>query len=337
MKTRATQLILFKILMSITVYSNAQTVSDYENLSLNADSYWEGSDLSQGFNSGNAFFTNTFDLTWGGYWSEGFAYSNMKDSTTAGFTNLYSARTASGYYNSANYAIGMDAAVIHLKNAAKGGIVNGMYVTNSTYAAISMLQGDAIGKQFGSIYGANGDIDGTQGKDWYKLSITGFYNNAPINDTVDFYLADYRFSNASQNYIVTTWEWVNLESLGNLDSLIFHLSSSDNGDWGMNTPGYFCVDDFTTMDSPLLVENHFKKNLFAFYPNPAGDQLNVSFTSSNYTFISIRDLAGRELFKENIENTDKYKINVSGYPSGAYIIEVSNSDHFIERTIFIKN
>ncbi|MHC4324705.1 MAG: DUF4465 domain-containing protein, partial [Planctomycetota bacterium] len=55
-------------------------------------------------------------------------------------------------------------------------------------------------------------------------------------------LADYRFEDAGEDYIVDTWQYVDLTSLGEVVSLEFALSSSDVGDWGMNTPGSFAVD-----------------------------------------------------------------------------------------------
>ncbi|MDQ3191943.1 MAG: DUF4465 domain-containing protein [Bacteroidota bacterium] len=337
MKTTVTRLIMCKFLMVFAFYTNAQTISDFENLTLSADTFWNGSDLSAGFNNGNAFFTNTYDSNWD-YWSEGFVYSNMKDSVTAGSGNLYSARTAIGNNNSANYAVGQEGAIIRLENSANGGLVDGLYITNNTYAAISMRDGDAFAKQFGSIYDANGNVDGTDGEDWFKLSITGFYNNAPINDTVDFYLADFRFTDNTQDYILTSWEWVDLQVLGNLDSLVFHLSSSDVGTWGMNTPDFFCLDDFTTLDSPLLVKNQKdSKPAVSIYPNPADDQINISFNgNTNSALISIRDLSGREILKQNVYNSNLHNISLSDYPSGFYIVEVSFEDNSVERNIFIK-
>jgi len=36
----------------------------------------------------------------------------------------------------------------------------------------------------------------------------------------------------------------------------FALSSSDNGDWGMNTPAYFCFDNFGAEGEEVLPENN---------------------------------------------------------------------------------
>src|SRR3954465_8309347 len=80
----------------------SQTISTFENLTLPADSFWDGSDLSGGFSNGNANFVNDYDTTYHS-WS-GFSYSNKKDSITAGYGNQYAAVTGGGYNGSANYA-----------------------------------------------------------------------------------------------------------------------------------------------------------------------------------------------------------------------------------------
>ena len=36
---------------------------------------------------------------------------------------------------------------------------------------------------------------------------------------------------------------MDLGSLGRVDSLMFALESTDVGEWGMNTPAFFCIDN----------------------------------------------------------------------------------------------
>ncbi|MCW5908856.1 MAG: DUF4465 domain-containing protein [Chitinophagales bacterium] len=240
---------VFTLLVSSFLF--AQTVSTFESLSLAPDSYWNGSDLSGGFSNGNAFFANDYDLTFFS-WS-GFSYSNMKDSTTAGWSNQYSAIAASGYNGSANYAVADEygnAKVILTGNAA-GKYVEGFYVTNATYAYLSMRDGDVFSKKFGGNTGTD--------EDWFKLTVKGWLNGNLKNNEVEFYLADFRFADSTEDYIVRDWRWVNLQPLGNVDSIQFFLTSSDTGQWGMNTPAYFCIDNFTTADvanvAPIAVND----------------------------------------------------------------------------------
>jgi hypothetical protein len=71
---------------------------------------------------------------------------------------------------------------------------------------------------------------------------------------VHFYLADYRFEDNAEDYIVKTWEWFDLSSLGRADSLMCTLGSSDTGMFGMNTPAYFCVDNLTIKTTGYIAE-----------------------------------------------------------------------------------
>jgi hypothetical protein len=224
----------------VSTFLIGQTVSTFESLTLAPNSYWDGSDLSGGFANGNAYFVNDYDTTFFA-WS-GFTYSNMKDSTTPGWANQYSAITASGYNGSSNYAVADEYgnAKVLLTGSAKGKLVNGFYVTNTTYAYLSMRDGDAFSKKFGGATGTD--------PDWFKLTAKGWLNGTLKNASVEFYLADFRSADSTQDYIVRDWRWVSLQPLGNVDSIQFFLSSSDTGQWGMNTPAYFCIDNFTTAD-----------------------------------------------------------------------------------------
>ena len=96
-----------------------------------------------------------------------------------------------------------------------------------------MLNGDAYAKKF------------EQG-DWFKLTITGYNESKAVTGTVEAYLADLRSENTADHYILNEWKWVDLSPLGVVSSVKFVLSSSDVGQWGMNTPGYVCVDDFNS-------------------------------------------------------------------------------------------
>jgi hypothetical protein len=125
------------------------------------------------------------------------------------------------------------------------GIVDGLYVTNNNYAYYSMLNGDAYAKKFGGVSGDEAD--------WFLLTITGKDAGETEVGSVEFYLADYRFADNGQDYIVNTWEYVDLMGLGMVNSLEFSLSSSDMGSYGMNTPGYFAMDTVVPEPGTLVL------------------------------------------------------------------------------------
>ena len=323
-------------LMLSATYINAQTVSDFENLNLPANSYWNGSDYSgihingafySAFNSGTAVFPNVYDTAWGapGFWSEGFAYSNVTDSSTSGFGNLYAAKAGGGYNNSDNYIVAQNNVVIHLSGLAQNNTVTGVFVTNSTYAAHSMRDGDAFAKQFG---GASGNDP-----DWFLLTIKGYTNGNITTDSVNFYLADYRFVDNNQDYIVNQWEWVNLTSLGSVDSLIFTLSSSDVGQFGMNTPAFFCMDNFN--DQTVNVNELTENNNVIFYPNPTTNLLTVT-SDVMLNSIELVDITGKTFLVENNLNDKNYTIDLSAFANGIYFVKYTTENQTAIKKV-IKN
>lgn len=72
--------------------------------------------------------------------------------------------------------------------------------------------------------------------------------NGVYSGIVEFYLADYRFTD---DYIIDEWTWVDLSGLGDVVGLEFYLSSSDNNAGGMKTPGYFAMD--TVIPEPASI------------------------------------------------------------------------------------
>ncbi len=159
----------------------------------------------------------------------------MSDVTTAGLAGQYNAIAGAGQGGSANYAVcnvGWAEPPTITLNLPH--IVDGLYVTNCNYTFYSMLDGDLFAKKFGGNSGND--------PDFLVLTITGKDINDAVAGSVDFYLADFRFEDNSADYIIETWEYVDLSSLGVVKSLEFALSSSDTGDWGMNTPSYFALD-----------------------------------------------------------------------------------------------
>jgi len=198
--------------------------------------YWNGSDASGSFTSGGATFPNTF-TDWGGgstSWA-GFAYSNTTDTTTGAYSNQYSAIAGSGQGGSSTYAVSYasPSPTLTFDSAFDFTSGKGMYLTNTTLTALDMQNGSAFSKVFGGASGTD--------PDWLRITIDG-KNGGASTGSVDFYLADFRSANSAEDYILTSWTFVDLSSLGSVDQLDFSMSSSDNGSFGMNTPAYFALD-----------------------------------------------------------------------------------------------
>ena len=104
-----------------------------------------------------------------------------------------------------------------------------------------MTGGDTFAKKFGK-------------GDWFKLTITGYDANNNVTGTKEFYLADLRDETTA--YIIKDWRYVDLSCLGKVAKIGFALSSTDNGDYGMNTPAYFCFDNFGAEGQEVLPEKN---------------------------------------------------------------------------------
>jgi Domain of unknown function (DUF4465)/Secretion system C-terminal sorting domain len=309
--------ILFSALVLGATAMEAQTVATFESLSLSTpDTFYvnyamSGTDV--GFNNGLAHFPCVYDTSWGGFWSYGFAYSNMTDSVTSSYTNQYSAMAGSGFGGSAKYVVsyGVSNKVI-LQGAAVGHPVSGCYVTNSTYAHNSIRDGDPFARKF-----HNGD--------WFKLSVQGYHGGALQPAIVSMYLADFLFPDTTMNYIVRDWQWLGLGALGSVDSLEFTLSSTDNSTYGMNTPAYFCMDNFTTAESGTLTAGNIPVGSVAkVYPDPALNTLYVDVEDKTLQQVTLMDVTGNTISSYNA-GLSHLEINTSTLPAGMYMLVMSGN------------
>jgi hypothetical protein len=302
----------------------AQTTVTFDDLILTPESHYDGSDGSGGFISGGVTFENQYDTQWS-YWASGFIYSNTTDVTTAGYTNDFSAYAGGGANGSANYGVNYGGNIDFTEEKELISIA----VTNNTFAALSMRNGDNFGKQFGSPNDAQGTPDGTNGEDFFRLLITGYDGNNDSIGTVIVYLADYRFADSTQDYILDAWQTVDLTSLGNVRYLDFELESSDNGDFGMNTPAYFALDNLVYDEVAGMEEN--KALAFSMYPNPTSG--NVTLKSAVGT-ITVTNAAGAIVY--NGSTNGLTELSSESWPNGYYIVTLS-AETGISRSTLVKN
>ncbi len=245
----------------------ADLVLNFDDLSLPSESFYNGSDNAGGFSSNGVSFNNTFTDFGGGFssWS-GFSYSNRTRndatsselSTQSYFSAQYDSFAGGGSELNGNTVSGNNFAVAF--NFSQGDstidLPNGfsspqsIQITNSTYTGLSMTNGDAFAKKFGGV--------SSDDADFLKLTIFGKDNSNNISGSVDAYLADFRSSNNSEDFILAEWLSVDLTPLGsNVSKLEFLLTSTDNGSFGINTPTYFALDNLVLVPEAAAVSKIF--------------------------------------------------------------------------------
>ncbi len=299
--------------------SMAQTVADFENFNLMPDEHINDAGNDAGFTSGNIFLPNSFESfpnfdAWSGW-----AISSETDTETPGFMNQFSAVTGSGYDNSTSYALFFSYGpnTLHLQGDAAGGGVEGMYITNGTYAYLSMMEGDDFAKKFG----------GTSGNDpdYFYITFKAYLNGELGTDSINFYLADYRFDNNDEDYIIDDWTYLDLSSLGNADSLYIDLFSSDAGQAGINTPAYFFIDNVTTLDMPVSTSELVQFD-FQLAPNPAHDWLNIRWNENGPATFRLLDPLGRSVQTGQL-NSGINHFDIATLPAGMYFVEISHQSN----------
>lgn len=262
-------------LCAIVTPASAAVVVDFEELPVSASGFYNG-DIAAGspfrdnytvtgsritfgqtetlqlWTSQGAQFNNNYIAAFGS-WS-GWSWSNVSDNTTPGFGNQYASATGGGSNGAGGVATGQKYAVSFGDNAffnvPTGMQLDSVEITNTTYAALSMANGDQFTKKFGGVSGNDPDL--------FQVTLTGFdapgagtgSGNAIGSVTVD--LADFRFGDNTQDFILSDWQTVDLSSLAGASSIGLTYFSTDSGQFGINTPTFAAFDNlrFSAVPEP---------------------------------------------------------------------------------------
>ena len=254
------KLLSLTLALFLAAWAFAQDPATFEDVQLGSNGIWQPPIGSNEMSSGGWLFTNN---TQNGYWG-GFTASNRTDLNQSGMNAQYTAAAGCGYDGSTQYAVAYTMGVQTDVYAADGQLhtVTGCYVTNNLWTYQDILQGG-----YGELpYGGSTGND----PDWFKVTATGKNASGQTVGTLDFYLADYRFSNNEEDYVLNTWEWFDLSPLGNVATISFSLSSSRGSGYNMITPAYFCMDNFNgggaAPDLPPYIVNPVSDVVFNEYP-----------------------------------------------------------------------
>ena len=198
------------------------------------------------------------------------------------------------------YLVGYPKAEITF-NTGKSYEVIGAYVNLNSYTFYSVLYGDSFSRAF------------TEG-DNLKLTVHGV--DAEENEkTVEVSLAS--FSNGTLT-ASTGWKYIDLSSLGEVEEIYFTMSSTDTGEWGMNTPGYFCLDKLavkeTSGSSSVSTDSLNSQRIYY-------NRITKTINLEKIDFMAIYDAAGKII----LTSTDKNTISVEDLPAGIYIAKAGNN------------
>jgi len=288
---------------------SAQVIASFENFKLHPGEHLNNAAPNNGFKSGSIELPNFYDTQFD-YW-EGWSISADTNTTTPGFLNQYSAIVGHGALGTTAYATGYlyFPGIVRLQPNALGKPVIGFYVTNSTYAYLSMRDGDSFAKKFGGETGKD--------PDFFLMTIKKYSGGALADDSINVYLADYRSSDASKDFILNDWKYVDLSTLGAVDSLYLRMTSSDVGVFGMNTPAYICIDQVSTDNLLSASSIHDAEIRISINPNPAHESIYIDLPAKGT--MAILNIQGVVQWSSFLE-PGQHRVSVASWPRGVYFL-----------------
>ncbi len=305
---------------------------NFNGLALEPESYFFPSGVSS-FTSGPLSFR--YDGS-EGFWS-GFAYSNLSSLNGAYDHDQFASASLTGMDgDSTNYAVAFVASdwlggtydpipsiiTVTDGNAAS---FSGFYINNNEMAYITMRDGTMFNKKFGG--------DSGNDPDWFRVKIWGIRADNTVTEPIYHYLADFRFDDNTLDYIQDSWKWVDLQSMGMVKELRFTMESTDSGDFGINTPAYFCMDNLTVMElqgpfvkmpieDMIIAENASPIKLeLNHYFNASGCALTYEVSSDNTSLITAGVTVSLLTLTPLPNSTGQAEITVNAYANGMSVTD----------------
>ena len=231
----------------VLVIADAISVASFEDLPLEAESYWNYDPEADEYLTDDAFISGSFRFgnfptvewgTWGG-----FAYANETANTSTGFMQMYRNVVGGGANGTSTYAVAYMGdpnsyyvfdTRIHIATGSEGCEIPGMYVTNSAYAVNSIENGDGFCHKFTA-----------ERADYMTLIISGLDADGNTVGKIEVPLADFRnLAEGEEGYILKEWKWIDLSSLGAVKTLNVRYDSSQLS----MVPSFVCIDEIGAMD-----------------------------------------------------------------------------------------
>ncbi|NQV52592.1 MAG: DUF4465 domain-containing protein [Flavobacteriales bacterium] len=325
-------LFLLSIGLATSAVAQFGSTLTFESYDLDLDTFLNGQDTNV-LNEECFHWECEYDTSFGGYWASGVAVSTMRDDSTGQFTNLYSSKAGSGR-QSESYGV-VSASTETFLNVSENcygweaGIRwMGGYVSNASYTYYSMLNGDQFAKKFG---GAAGDDPDYLFIRFNFYDYMGGENNSAADSHFDFYLADFRFEDNSQDYILDDWTFVELNDFPAYEHgghrVSMQLFSSDTGAFGINTPAYFCLDDLMFSYASGLISERDASSI-----QIAVKDDSFEITSEMRSSAVLISLDGNILTSS--KDDTHHTLPTASLPQGVYIVQITSGDAVTSQKVF---
>jgi hypothetical protein len=115
------------------------------------------------------------------------------------------------------------------------------------------------------------------------------------------------------------------------------LTPTSNGNYTVNViDSNGCIANSQAFPFVIQAINSNSKSEINIYPNPASTSLNIMLNNTNYKFISIRDIHGKLVIEDKINDGDYQTIDLKNWANGYYTIEIIGYNKVLHHK-FLKN
>lgn len=175
----------------------------------------------------------------------------------------------------------------------------GVYINLNSYAYYTFINGYSVARPF-----SNGDK--------YYVTIHGVSPEGN-EKTIDVDLCTYTNGDLTIN---RGWKYVDLTSLGTVNEIYFTITTTDSGDWGPNTPMYFCLDKLMVKKN----ESSSAASLLAGSNKISYDRANKIVTVGDAGFAAVYDVAGHMVMSSEAQS-----FSIDHLSSGVYVVKSGNN------------
>ncbi len=196
-----------------------------------------------------------------------------------------------GYYSEYN---GENSTCV-LFNDGKAHEAVGVYVSLVSYPYYVLQDGNPFGRMF------------NRENDKFTLTIHGVKEDES-KVSVDVELGSYANGDMT---LTRGWKYVDLSPLGKVNEMYFTMTSSDTGQWGMNTPGYFSLDKLMVKTEVSNAPENKLQGLHMTYDRSAS-----VVALSEAAFAVVYNTQGHKVIA-----TEGTKIDLSNLDSGIYVVK----------------
>jgi len=132
----------------------------------------------------------------------------------------------------------------------------------------------------------------------------------------------------SANQTGVTYQWIDcgttLPIAGEINQ---DYTPTVNGDYAVIITSGVCVDTSTCVNMVLTSINSAQENsIVKLYPNPASNNITLSFNETNNLEITVLDITGTEVYKAKSVSGNKHQIALKGFTQGLYFVKLKSNN-----------